>query len=169
MQEWPISVTCEHLPIQNVKVINITSEEIMMLRLSAACVDSIKDALQFTNNLRAPSPSAPPETETQNRAAQGSTAGSVRGTGSKASPSNHGASGQHDPEPGQMFKILNSTGLGLACYTSWTDSAERVDLSSTAQTTDLKFQPQSGMVFLPDLARKVRTQLLPLSCVSWPG
>lgn len=132
------------------KVINITSEEIMMLRLSAACVDSVKDALQYADSLRAPSrASLSKEVESCETAAKGS-------TGAQVPFSIQGSvSGQPDCESGQMFKILNSTGLGLACYTSWTDPEQRVELASTAQTTELKFKPQASMVYLPDLARKV--------------
>lgn len=145
-------MTFEHLPVQNVKVINITSEEIMMLRLSAACVDSIKDALHFVDSLRAPGVAAESEKTPCDSAVIGTPAAGPKVT-PKSSYSNQGW--HQDCEPGQMFKVLNSTGLGLSCYTSWTDSAERVDLASTTQTTDLKFQPQAGMVYLPDLARKV--------------
>ena len=159
LQEWPISVTFEHLPIQNVKVVNITSEEVMMLRLSAACVDSLKDAVQFADNLREPSLAAPSaEAACDNAAKAGGQNAASRVPPSKPRSKNGCVSGRLGCEPGQMFKILNSTGLGLACYTNWTDAAERVDLPSAAQTTDLKFQPQAGMVYLPDLARKVCSQ-----------
>lgn len=155
LQEWPISVTYEHLPIQNVKVLNVTSEETMMLRLSAACFDSIKDALLFADSLQAQDPVLPAEDATScdtvtNRSS------TQQGMSCKPHHSSYGCvSSRQDCELGQMFKIVNSTGLGLACYKTWADSAERMDLSSTAQTTDLKFQPRVGMVYLPDLARKV--------------
>lgn len=139
------------------KVVNITSEEIMMLRLSAACVDSVKDAIQFADSLRAPTSAASPgeAVSPENAAKARAPDASVRVPASKAHSKDGCVTGHIESEPGQMFKILNSTGLGLACYTSWSDAAERVDLASTAQTTDLTFQPQAGMVYLPDLARKV--------------
>ena len=129
----------------------------MMLRLSAACLDSVKDAIQFADNLRAPSSAASPgePVSHENAAKIGAPDASLAVPPSKPRSTDGCVTGHIESEPGQMFKILNSTGLGLACYTSWSDTAERVDLASTAQTTDLKFQPQSSMVYLPDLARKV--------------
>jgi hypothetical protein len=151
MQEWPISFKFDQLPIENVKVISATSEEIMMMRLSPACMDSFKDAVKFADCVSLCSPM--PTEEQHIRYAKPS---KPHGTHSSHK---YSFSGKHadaaDWEAGQMFKLLNSTGLGLACYTCWTDPSQRVDVAATAHRVDLQFQPKATLVHLPDLARKV--------------
>lgn len=145
-QDWPVVLKHDALPDQNVTNASITSSGDLIVRISPACLDTVFDCATFVDQLFA--------TGQQPVKMSGSPNVSHRPCQVENCVRSNHDQGQ---DKRSLFKVMNCSGLGVACYPNSEQSktSVRMDLAPTGEMVALKFRPCQEMVHLPDLAQTV--------------
>eukprot|EP00892_Ulva_mutabilis_P007518 jgi/Ulvmu1/5138/UM021_0155.1 len=144
ISDWPIAVKHDALPVEGVTSSSISSAEDLTLRVSPACLDSIMDCAAYFDLFM-----------DDEHSEGGATA---KPTCEQHTTDSNSLTHDHRCQiTSSLFKLVNRSGLGVACYPQATQSSSisRMNLASSGKAAPLKFSPWQEMVYLPDLARTV--------------